>query len=147
MVMLLAAGMAMAGNGHGQGNQGSGSGDGSGLASLIPDSETFVVSGVVEAVSYRGGITVSGDDRETYIFAGVGPYYYWESVGVERPVVGDTVVVTYCTVELDGTEVDVALSITVNDGEEVLLRDPETGMPLWRGLQAQGPMRGPADTI
>ena len=55
---------------------------------------------------------------------------------VERPVVGDTVSVTGYTVDFNGELRNIAITVTI-DETLVVLRDAETGYPLWRGGRFQ----------
>ncbi len=72
--------------------------------------------------------TVSGNITVT----GLGSFYYWESLGAVKPVVGETVNAEGYSVIYDTLTVNVLMSITLSDGVIIQLRDPETGAPLWR---------------
>jgi hypothetical protein len=65
---------------------------------------------------------------------GLGPQFYWDSLGIARPTVGDYVEVTGYTVEYNGSTVNILMTVTIN-GQTVPLRDPETALPLWRRTQ------------
>ncbi len=63
---------------------------------------------------------------------GIGPLWYWDSLGVARPDVGEAIQIdTLRLIYSDGTERLIAVTILV-DGETVSLRDPVDGKPLWR---------------
>jgi hypothetical protein len=76
----------------------------------------------LELATASGNVTVSG----------LGPDFYWQSLGVDKPVVGDSVTANGYTVEFNGNVVNVLMSIVLQDGTLVQLRDEETGAPLWR---------------
>jgi hypothetical protein len=85
------------------------------------------------STGFRGdGLVISTTDGNIEV-RGLGPLYYWQSLDVSRPVVGDVVTVTGYTVDYSGIPVNVLMSITLSDGTTIQLRDPETGAPLWRG--------------
>ena len=68
---------------------------------------------------------------------GIGPEWYWEDKGVDRPDIGDGVTVdVYAVLFSDGTRY-IASSITIGDDpiDTLKLRDLETGCPLWRGAR------------
>lgn len=124
---LFGAGITWAGNG---------AADGSGPLHDIFSGTYFEYSGtVVGCVKYEGLILDAEEEDEDIIISGVGPQFYWESLGVEHPRKGDYISVTGYTVtfELDEDEfevVNIAMTITI-DGVTVELRDANTGEPLW----------------
>lgn len=68
---------------------------------------------------------------------GIGPYRYWDSLEIDRPVVGDVVTVSGMEVDFNGTLRIVAMSIAVDGQTIVQLREAcvggTGGLPLWRG--------------
>ena len=76
---------------------------------------------------------------------GIGPVYYWESLEVGYPVIGDTLIAKGFTVNYNGVYENVVMSVTI-DGTTIDLRDPETGKPLWRsgkgGSGGSGSLKG-----
>ncbi len=80
---------------------------------------------------HRGDGMVISTSEGNISVSGLGPYFYWENADVRRPVVGDNVTVTGYIVDFNGSIVYVLMSIEV-DGTTLQLRDPETGLPLWR---------------
>ncbi|GEM_PF-605839 len=90
-------------------------------------------SGTISEVLYYGqGIKIDTGNEVMTIY-GIGPFWYWDQLGVGRPSVGDTIVAEgYNVTYSDGSEKIIAMSVTVN-GAAVALRDSETGAPLWRG--------------
>jgi len=126
-VLLLGSVTADAGRGRGIGAS---QGDGS-CPVVITDGTPITVSGiVVNAAIAGGGIVIdTGDSLETVY--GIGPVWFWEAANVDRPAVGESIVVEALSVELTNGPTIVAVSITV-EGITIQLRDPVTGDPLWR---------------
>ena len=91
------------------------------------------ISGTISEVLYYGqGIKIDTGNEVVTIY-GFGPFWYWDQLGVARPVVGDSIAVEgYNVTYSDGSEKIIAMSVTVNE-VAVSLRDSETGAPLWRG--------------
>jgi hypothetical protein len=134
MVLFLSVGWSLAGNGKG-GDQG-GIGYGT-VASIVCSGTPVEFAGVVSDVSYAGsGMEVTTDDGSVVMVYGIGPYRYWDLLGIDRPVVGDLVSVLGMEVDFNGTLQIVAMSITVGD-QTAQLREPcvdgSGGQPLWRG--------------
>ncbi len=81
---------------------------------------------------------VLATEEGNVIIYGIGPVRYWESLGVDRPGVGETVTVSGYTVNYNGIECNIAMNFIIDSENIVQLRDPETGLPLlWR----RGPSR------
>jgi len=95
--------------------------------------ETVDLEGEIISLNGKGsGFTLATDSENLKVF-GLGPEWYWDSLGVERPVVGDTIQVTCLIRDYNGEERYVAGLIIL--GEEIItLRSPE-GFPLWRFLK------------
>jgi len=145
MVLFLSVGLGLARGPGGGGGTGGGDGicdgtGGGGGGTGIPihdilSGTPFDYSGdVIEVTGVAGGggiiIDIGDDDITIY---GIGSVRYWDSLGVDRPVVGETIDVTGYNVEYsEGVFRNIAVTITVG-GVEVPLRDLETGAPLWRG--------------
>lgn len=135
LVLFLSAGWGLAGNGKGGGGQGGG-GYGTGI-SIVCSGTPVNIEGTVSIVAYGGsGMVVNQSDGTEVIVYGIGPYRYWESLGIEPPDVGEAVIVSGMEVDFNGTLRIVAMSITV-DGQLAQLRelcvDGTGGQPLWRG--------------
>jgi hypothetical protein len=125
-----------------RGNGGNGNGNGgfgyygNGLRDDILNGTPFSVAGDVIAVgisnySARGeGITIATDTTNITV-NGLGPQRYWDSLGVTRPAVGDYVEVTGYIVDYNGNILYILMTVTI-DGQTIQLREPETGLPLWR---------------
>lgn len=118
-------------------------GDGNGDGPLCSVVETFTgLEGTVEdCLESGGGLILLTADGEVVVY-GIGPGWYWESLGVEKPAVGDTITVSGYIVDCGGVERYILTSVEV-PGEEgetvtVTLRDPETGMPSWRSAGRTG---------
>ncbi len=131
---LISAVHAMAFNGQGVA-------DGTGpIVNIFSDGVPVTISGVIAESSYDGTGVQIDTGTEVITVYGLGSYRYWDSLGVERPSVGDTVTVNgYEVTFSDGTVKIIAADVTV-DGQTIELRDPETGTPLWRGGFGQGAM-------
>jgi hypothetical protein len=110
-----------------------GTGQCAGLAASIYDGVPVEASGVVAEVGLQGqGIKIDTGNGVVLTIYGLGHYRFWEDQGIARPSVGETIDVSAYEITLtDGTTRLIAVSITVN-GQTVQLRDPDTGMPLWR---------------
>jgi hypothetical protein len=135
LVLFLSAGLGMAGNGQGSTQ---GVGDGTGPIHNIFDGTPFTVTGEVVTVVAGGGLEIAPDDTTIVTIYGIGPVRYWDSLddgGVDYPCVGDKLKVEGYTVDYNGVERNIAVTITIGIGDDVVvpLRDSETGAPLWRG--------------
>jgi hypothetical protein len=118
-------------------------GDRSGDGPLCSVVEVFTgLEGTVEdCLESGGGLVLLTADGEVIVY-GIGPTWYWESLGVERPAVGDTIVVSGYIVDCGGVVRYILTSVDVSgEGGEtvtVALRDPETGLPAWRSQGRTG---------
>lgn len=124
LIILTTASMTFAGTGHGPG-------DGTGPIYQLYSGTPFAYEGVVVTVGLPGEGIVLAVGSENVTIYGIGPISYWETLGVDRPEVGETIYVEGYTVDFNGVSRNIATSIVVGD-IEILLRDPETGSPLWR---------------
>jgi hypothetical protein len=126
-LLLCLSPAAFAGKGHG-------AGDGSGPLLLNTVISTFTYDGVITSAGVAGdGIEISTADGLVTVY-GMGPSYYWESLGLDKLetlAIGTSVSVTGIVVELNGELRNLATTITV-DGLTLDLRDPVTTTPLWR---------------
>ena len=114
-----------AGNGRGMGM-----GDGSMLT--VDLSNTIEIAGIVSDAGVSGsGLTVDeGSGIFTTVY-GMGSVRFWDSLGVAKPAIGETVSIDAVEVIFsDGSTRLIAVSLTV-DGTFVTLRT-EDG-PAWRG--------------
>lgn len=131
LVLFMSFGVGFAGNGPGNG-KGSGVGDCTGPVNEILGGEPFNYTGTVTSVIPGQGLELTLLDETTVTIYGIGPNWYWDMLGVERPVVLDEVAVEGYTVQYSETVLrNVAMSITIGE-ETIELRDAETGVPLWR---------------
>ena len=114
--------------------KGHGAGDGSGPLLLNTVVSAFTYDGVITSAGVAGdGIEISTADGLVTVY-GMGPSYYWESLGLDKLetlAIGASVSVTGIVVELNGELRNLATTITV-DGLTLDLRDPVTTKPLWR---------------
>jgi hypothetical protein len=144
VLVMGVTGHALAGRGnhHGYSNSATGtstSGTGYGIhhaagtALNIFDGEPVTVSGVVSAIAYYGqGLDIDTGEEVVTVY-GMGPVWYWYQLGVDRPVVGDTITVDgYIVTFSDGSAQTIATNVLIN-GEDIALRDYDTGLPLWQG--------------
>ena len=134
--MSLAAMMLLCVTTVGMAGMGPGGGQGGGFFN-ITSGEPFEYSGTVLGCDPGQGMTIETANGEVEI-VGIGPYFYWEDQGVQRPAAGDHLVVTGYKVEANGGERNVAMAITLEGEKTVQLRDEKTGVPLWRGMGGQG---------
>jgi hypothetical protein len=135
-IILLAVifgvmGPAFAGNGNG--GKGIGPGNGTGPIHDILSGTPFTISGTIVTMVPGQGVEIAATDGMTYTVYGLGPVWYWENQGVDRPAVGDTVEVTGFIVNYNGEIRYIATTVTIY-GNTVLLRDATTGTPLWRSF-------------
>ncbi|MBW2369789.1 MAG: hypothetical protein JRH15_18105 [Deltaproteobacteria bacterium] len=112
-------------------------GGGSGPVHDILAGEYFDVKGDVITCGLPGNGMEIAIDEENMVVFGVGPMWYWEFSGVDKPAVGDIVSVDGYTVDYNGELRNIAVSIIVDENIVVELRDVETGYPLWRGGRVQ----------
>lgn len=117
MLALAVAMLGIAGNGWG--------------ATIIDDDVT--IAGIVSTAGTAGaGWVIEIDGPELVTVYGIGPEWYWASLGTSRPEVGETVTIDAVLVGFaDGSTKYVAVSVTVGE-MEVTLRDLDTHLPLWR---------------
>ena len=124
-VCMMFAGQAMAGKGKGCNLTTS-----TLLYTYVLDGVPVNISGIVAAIPAGDGLKID-DGNEVVTAYGLGPIWYWESISVDRPTIGDNVDVDARLVTFsDGSEQIIMMSIEVN-GTFVQLRDPVTGSPLW----------------
>jgi hypothetical protein len=135
--LVAVCAFVLMGMGMGYAGKGKGPGDGTGPIHDILAGAPFAVAGEVVTIGMGDGMVVATADKNITIY-GIGPYRYWISQGVDRPLVGDEVEVSGYIVNYNGVERYIAMSITVPGEGTVQLRDPETGAPLWKGGKAKG---------
>jgi hypothetical protein len=113
-----------------------GSLDGAGPFLNVTGASYFEVTGTVVSCLPGSGLELVADGDNLYIF-GIGPTWYWEEIGIERPAVDDKILVKGFTVDYSGTLRNIATAIAYQAAPDVLinLRD-EQGYPLWQGGQA-----------
>jgi hypothetical protein len=123
MVLLIAT-VSFAGNGRG-------GGDGTGPIHDILAGVPFEVTGTVVSMYSGQGVEIAVNDGDSVVVYGLGPVWYWGSVGIDRPAIGDVITAIGYIVDYDGFERYITMTMDVGD-ETVVLRDPDTGQPLWR---------------
>ena len=142
LIFGLAAGAAaFDGDGSGMPGRfhGRGAGDGTGPIHDLLSGDPVSISGTVSSIALCGdGIQITNEDGETFTVCGIGPVFYWEELGIDRPVEGDKITINGTVVTFsDGSTKTVAISIAI-EGKAIQLRDQETGLPLWRRNPANG---------
>ena len=152
-LMIIPGAFAKGGGGcyHGQefgertcynGERAGSNGEGYGTCQLIETGTPMEIIGVVSEIGPEGqGLKVDTDSGIISVY-GIGPIRYWAESGIDRPTVGEEVIINAVEVTFsDGSKKIVALEITVMvDGEPIEtidLRD-DSGFPLWRGGNARG---------
>ena len=159
LVMIFVAAaltpLSFAGNGSQAGSL-NGARDGSGPVHYILEGTAFSLEGIVVSCTPEQGLTVAVDtifgngepydedgDGNVVIF-GIGPSRYWEELEAVKPTVGEWIKITGYVADFNGVLRNIAMTVflPVYDESggiasyvEVQLRDPETGYPLWRGVQ------------
>ena len=141
VALLLTAGPALAGKractGNQMGNQAKQQMSkqiGGQNCPMIAEGEPVSIFGTVyeEAAGAGDGLVVDTGDGTLVTVYGIGPFWYWESRGIPRPVMGESIQIDALRlVYSDGTERLIAVTIVV-DGETIALRDPVDGKTLWR---------------
>lgn len=131
LVLFVGMGLGFAGNGKGAGNA-KGAGDGTGPIHDILTGTEFTYTGTVVGIVPGQGMVVDVGTDENVTLYGIGPIWYWEAQGLDRPSVGESIEATGYTVDFNGELRDIIMTLTV-DGSTIELRDAETGAPLWRG--------------
>jgi hypothetical protein len=126
---LNTAVFAMKGNGVGDC-----SGPVAGSVQLHTIVSTFEYDGVISSAGISGdGVQIATADGTVTVY-GLGPSYYWESLGLnklESLAVGASISVSGIVMDFNGELRNMATTITI-DGLTLDLRDPATGIPLWR---------------
>lgn len=106
-------------------------GERAGGCSLVAGSTPEAISGTVAGQPAGDGLKVDDGNGITTLY-GLGPVWFWSSIGVDRPAKGDRIEVDTRRIRLsDGSEQLAMMRIRFN-GNDVQLRDPQTGRPLWR---------------
>lgn len=124
--LFIAVPAALARNGHGPGNR-------SGPIYNITDGDPVEITGTVTSAGTKGnGIEIDTGSGTTTVY-GVGPVGFWGTEGVGIPVVGDEITVNGYEVTFPNNSTKIISESIINGEQEITLRDPESGAPLWRG--------------
>ncbi|MDA3897428.1 MAG: hypothetical protein PF482_14935 [Desulfobacteraceae bacterium] len=130
--LFIMAPAVFAGNGKGMGN---GAGDGSGPVNSILEGVAVEVSGTVASFGTKGAGIGIDNGVEVITVYGMGPLAFWDAAGIAKPEIGEDIVVNGFEITLsDGSFKIIAASVSIA-GEELILRDPVSGAPLWRGIK------------
>jgi preprotein translocase subunit YajC len=106
------------------------------ICSKVLNSQQEIFTGTMANIGKGTCIVLELEDETQVKIYGLGPSWYWESFGMEKPGIGDVVTITaYAVPFLDATRY-VAASVTTADGT-IQLRDEGTGCPLWLGYNRQ----------
>lgn len=136
-MVLLTVALSIAVTGHALAWRGPGGG-GRGAETGIPacpflEGTPITIEGVVSEIAFAGQGLGIDTEHEVVTVYGVGSFRYWNELGVDRPEVGEAIIVDARVVTFtDGTVKAIAVTIYLGD-DVVELRNPETGAPLWRG--------------
>lgn len=110
-----------------------GPGDGTCSAVDIFDGVPVTIVGTVASIEYSGQGMEIDTGTEIVTVYGLGSIRFWDDMGIARPEVGEYLVIEgYEVTFSDGSTKIIAYSVTIGD-ETVILRDEETGAPVWRG--------------
>jgi hypothetical protein len=106
------------------------------ICSKVLNSQQDTFTGTVADIGKRNCVVLEFEDTTQVKIYGLGPHWYWESLGIEKPGIGDPVTITAYTVPFADAVRYIAASVTTAEGT-IHLRDPETGCPLWLGYNKQ----------
>jgi hypothetical protein len=106
------------------------------ICSNILGGTLVTLTGTVISIGNQDGLVVDTTEQGVVTIYGIGPEWYWKKKGIDRPDIGDSVIVIAYTVTFSDGIRYVASSITIGD-KTIGLRDSETGCPLWRGGRRQ----------
>jgi len=106
------------------------------ICSKVFESDKVEFTGTVANIGRGTCIVLELEDETQVKIYGLGPNWYWESFGMEKPGIGDVVTISaYAVPFFDATRY-VADSVTIGV-DTIQLRDPATGCPLWLGYNKQ----------
>jgi len=133
LVVVLLAGSLAAYAGYGMGPGAGRCLAGTCTGPLIACSGTVeTITGVVADYSSPGNGMVVDTGEAVETLNGVGPVWFWERSGMDRPEIGETITAAVETVTIGDRTVKVIISLTI-DGQTITLRDSATCVPVWRG--------------
>jgi len=128
MFVVMGLGTAFAGKGpNGNCN------NGAGIFLVYPSTPVTIEGTVVSFTKGLGMVVDTGAGLETVY--GIGPVWYWDSHGIDRPDIGEAVIIDARSVEFPVGVKIIAVSITI-EGQTIQLRDTDSGSPLWRSNRA-----------
>ena len=89
------------------------------------------IKGRVAGVRFPGrGLIIKTSNGQRTVY-GLGPRWYWRKKGVARPWLGERIKVRALKIQTPKGSYLVACEIKTPKGR-IRLRDPETGLPLWK---------------
>jgi len=157
VMVLTISGEALAGRGHGQ-MAGTGTTTtgtcpygGTGVmassgVNIFEGATAVTITGKVSVAAYQGDGLQVDNGTEVVTVYGMGPIWYWNSLGIERPAIGDDVTIEGYEVKFsDGSVKNIAAKVTINGEtpQSIELRNKETGAPLWQKGCGKGTMSCP----
>jgi hypothetical protein len=96
---------------------------------VYPNTPVTIEGTVVSFTKGLGMVVDAGAGLKTVY--GIGPVRYWDSQGMDRPDIGESVIIDARSVEFPVGVKIIAVSITI-EGQTIQLRDTDSGSPLWR---------------
>lgn len=91
----------------------------------------FSLKGDVISIDVPGqGMLLGLADRNVAVH-GLGPLWYWDMAGWDRPIIGDTIIAQGFIIPFRGRPTHVAVRIRWRR-HEVVLRRADNGRPVWR---------------
>lgn len=115
---------------------GSGSGAGSGPIHAVTGTATYQGTVVATCDGQGSGLILFTADDGNVEIDGLGPTWYWESLGFTRPQIDDWLTIDVNVLACGDDERKVATRIVFEDGSELILRDAD-GRPLWRSAKKE----------
>ena len=103
----------------------------------VHDAVLETIVGEVADVGTFDGLKIDTGDGEIITVYGLGPVSFWESEGVDRPVLKDQISVDVKKIVFSDSTFNkyILMSLTYTDPDpdvNIKLRDESTGCPLWR---------------
>jgi hypothetical protein len=131
----ISAGSAFAAGGSGMANSGHGPGypTGGRLTYNICVGAAETITGKVVNFGWPiNGLEINTGSGNVTVY-GIGPDWYWDDKGVDRPEIGETVTAMVSAVNVSNYKVILSLTLGDTAQQTIQLRDTSTCQPLWRG--------------
>jgi len=106
------------------------------ICSAVLEGEIVTITGIMAIMGYHQCMVVETSDKTQVKICGIGPNWYWEANNIDKPDIGESVIVDAFAVPFADATRYIAATITVgeNDPQTIGLRDLTTGCPLWRNF-------------